>query len=180
MDEHVYPAEPVYQQQYDESGDLFFHPPVMEDLKVEARKLGLWNLFLPDERFGAGLTNLEYAPLAEITGRSFIASRGAQLRGAGHRATWRSWPSSARPSSSADWLEPLLEGEIRSCFAMTEPDGRQLRRDQHASRASSATATSTSSTAASGGPAARLHRAASSSIFMGLSNPDATPTASTA
>ena len=85
MDSHIYPAEPVWHDQVEESGDPYFHPPVMEELKQEARSRGLWNLFLPDERFGAGLTNLEYAPLAEITGRSHIAPGGAQLRGARHR-----------------------------------------------------------------------------------------------
>jgi acyl-CoA dehydrogenase len=73
MDSAVYPAEPVYRQQARDAGDHTFHPPVMEDLKKEARSRGLWNLFLPDTRWGAGLTNLEYAPLAEITGRSFLA-----------------------------------------------------------------------------------------------------------
>src|ERR671930_1967472 len=73
MDDHVYPNEEVYRDQVKESGDPFFHPPVMEEMKEEARGRGLWNLFLPNERFGAGLTNIEYAPLAESTGRSPIA-----------------------------------------------------------------------------------------------------------
>src|SRR5436305_10785560 len=73
MDQHVYPAEAVFAEQVRESGDPTFHPPVMEDLKKEARSRGLWNLFLPDTRWGAGLSNLDYAPLAEITGRSFLA-----------------------------------------------------------------------------------------------------------
>src|SRR5919108_4776089 len=70
MDDHVYPNEEVYWDQVKESGDPFFHPPVMEEMKEEARARGLWNLFLPNERFGAALTNLEYAPIAEIMGRS--------------------------------------------------------------------------------------------------------------
>jgi acyl-CoA dehydrogenase len=70
MDEHVYPAEEVHDRQMEESGDPQFHPPIMEELKAEARSQGLWNLFMPGEEWGAGLTNLEYAPLAEITGRS--------------------------------------------------------------------------------------------------------------
>jgi acyl-CoA dehydrogenase len=65
MDDHVYPAEPVWREQMQKSGDPHFHPPVVEDLKAEARRQDLWNLFLPDDRYGAGLTNLEYAPLAE-------------------------------------------------------------------------------------------------------------------
>jgi len=74
MDEHVCPAEPVYVEQMRASGDPHFHPPVLEELKDEARRRGLWNLFHPDPRFGAGLTNLEYAPLAEIMGHTHIAS----------------------------------------------------------------------------------------------------------
>src|SRR5258708_12415447 len=73
MGSHVYPAERVFHEQVVQGGDQHKSPPVMEDLKREARRRNLWNLFLPDERWGAGLTNLEYAPLAEITGRSFIA-----------------------------------------------------------------------------------------------------------
>src|SRR5262249_5048491 len=70
IDEVVEPATPVYQHQVEESGDPHFHPPVMEDLKAEARARGLWNLFFPDTVHGAGLTNLEYAPLCELMGRS--------------------------------------------------------------------------------------------------------------
>jgi acyl-CoA dehydrogenase len=74
MDETVYPAEPVYRRQLLDSGQVHFHPPVMEELKEEARSRGLWNLFLPDAEHGPGLSNLEYAPLAEIMGRTFIAA----------------------------------------------------------------------------------------------------------
>src|SRR5689334_13657254 len=73
MDEHVYPAEEVYAQQLRDSGDPHYQPPVMEQLKQQARDAGLWNMFLPDEHDGAGLTNSEYAPLAEMLGRSPIA-----------------------------------------------------------------------------------------------------------
>jgi acyl-CoA dehydrogenase len=121
MDEHVYPAEPVFRDQLEESGDPFFRPPVMEELKVEARKRGLWNLFLPDERFGAGLTNLEYAPLAEITGRSPIAPEALNCA-APDTGNMEILAAFGTPEQQRDWLEPLLEGEIRSCFAMTEPD----------------------------------------------------------
>jgi acyl-CoA dehydrogenase len=120
MDDRVYPAEPVYVQQIRDSGDPFFHPPVMEELKTEARKLGLWNLFLPDERFGAGLTNLEYAPLAEITGRSHIAPEALNCA-APDTGNMEILAEFGTPEQQRDWLEPLLEGEIRSCFAMTEP-----------------------------------------------------------
>jgi acyl-CoA dehydrogenase len=74
MDEHVYPAEEMYERQLRESGDPHFQPPVMEQLKARAREAGLWNMFLPDEQQGAGLSNSDYAPLAEILGRSPIAS----------------------------------------------------------------------------------------------------------
>ncbi len=72
MAEHVYPAEPVFEEQIRESGDPHHHPPVMEELKAEARRRGLWNLFHPDPEVGPGLKNVEYAPLAEIMGRSPI------------------------------------------------------------------------------------------------------------
>jgi acyl-CoA dehydrogenase len=121
MDAHVYPAESVYRQQVEDSGDPFFHPPVMEELKVEARTRGLWNLFLPDERFGAGLTNLEYAPLAEITGRSPIAPEALNCA-APDTGNMEILAAFGTPEQQERWLEPLLEGEIRSCFAMTEPE----------------------------------------------------------
>ena len=121
MDSHVYPAEPVWHEQVEESGDPYFHPPVMEELKQEARSRGLWNLFLPDERFGAGLTNLEYAPLAEITGRSHIAPEALNCA-APDTGNMEILTEFGTPEQQQDWLEPLLEGEIRSCFAMTEPE----------------------------------------------------------
>jgi acyl-CoA dehydrogenase len=121
MDEHIYPAEPVFREQLRESGDPFFRPPIWDELKVEARKLGLWNLFLPDERYGAGLTNLEYAPLAEITGRSPLAPEALNCA-APDTGNMEILAMFGTPDQKRDWLEPLLEGEIRSCFAMTEPD----------------------------------------------------------
>jgi acyl-CoA dehydrogenase len=121
MDEHIYPAEPVFREQLRESGDPFSRPPIWEELKVEARKLGLWNLFLPDERYGAGLTNLEYAPLAEITGRSPLAPEALNCA-APDTGNMEILAMFGTPDQKRDWLEPLLEGEIRSCFAMTEPD----------------------------------------------------------
>src|ERR687890_962062 len=74
MDSHVYPAEPVYERQIEEGGDPHKLPPVVEELKAEARKRGLWNLFLPDARWGAGLSNLDYAPLCELMGRNLLAA----------------------------------------------------------------------------------------------------------
>ena len=84
MDKHVYPAEAVYEEQMRESGNPHFQPPIIDDLKKEAKARGLWNLFHPHPEWGPGLTNLEYAPLAEIMGRSHLASRGHQLRRSGH------------------------------------------------------------------------------------------------
>jgi acyl-CoA dehydrogenase len=74
MDEHIYPAEETYERQLRESGNPHHHPPVMEELKARAREAGLWNMFLPDAEHGAGLSNSDYAPLAEILGRARIAS----------------------------------------------------------------------------------------------------------
>jgi acyl-CoA dehydrogenase len=122
MDAHVYPAEPVWRDQVRESGDPFFHPPVMEELKREAQSRGLWNLFLPDERFGAGLTNLEYAPLAEIMGRSIALAPEATNCAAPDTGNMEILAEFGTREQQEEWLEPLLAGEIRSCFAMTEPE----------------------------------------------------------
>ncbi|HEV3056532.1 MAG TPA: acyl-CoA dehydrogenase family protein, partial [Solirubrobacteraceae bacterium] len=121
MDEHVYPAEPVWRDQMRDSGDPHFHAPVIEELKEEARNRGLWNLFLPDAEYGAGLTNLDYAPLAEIMGRTRIASEACNCSApdTGNMEVLHQFGSEEQ---KARWLEPLLAGEIRSAFAMTEPD----------------------------------------------------------
>jgi len=122
QDEFVYPAEPVYRQQLEESGDPHFHPPVMEELKAEARTRGLWNLFLPHEtEWGGGLSNLEYAPLAEVMGRSRIASEACNCS-APDTGNMEILTMFGTEEQKRQWLHPLLEGEIRSCFAMTEPD----------------------------------------------------------
>ena len=122
METEVYPAEPVYQQQVAESGERHFHPPVMEELKAEARRRGLWNLFLPDEEFGAGLTNLEYAPLAEITGRSPVIAPEALNCAAPDTGNMEVLAQFGTPEQQDEWLRPLLDGEIRSAFFMTEPE----------------------------------------------------------
>jgi acyl-CoA dehydrogenase len=122
MDEHVYPAEPVHREQVREADDPYVHPQIMEDLKAEARRRGLWNLFLPDERWGAGLSNLEYAPLAEITGRSPWLAPEAMNCSAPDTGNMEILAQFGSPEQQDEWLKPLLEGEIRSCFAMTEPD----------------------------------------------------------
>jgi acyl-CoA dehydrogenase len=118
--ERVDPAEPVYVEQVEESGDPHFHPPVMEELKAEARRRGLWNLFLPNEKWGAGLTNVEYAPLCELMGRSPLASEATNCA-APDTGNMEILAEFGTPQQQDEWLVPLLEGEIRSCFAMTEP-----------------------------------------------------------
>src|SRR5947209_14853280 len=120
MEEHVYPAEPAYEQQIREGPTPHVHPPVMEELKAEARRRGLWNLFLPDDEHGAGLSNCDYAPLAEIMGRTRIAPEACNCNApdTGNMEVLHQFGS---PEQKERWLEPLLEGEIRSAFAMTEP-----------------------------------------------------------
>jgi acyl-CoA dehydrogenase len=122
MDSHVYPAEPVYRQQMEEAGDPNFDPPVIDDLKREARARGLWNLFLPDPEAGGGLSVLEYAPLAEITGRSPWLAPEALNCSAPDTGNMEILHMFGSAEQRRQWLEPLLEGEIRSCFGMTEPD----------------------------------------------------------
>jgi acyl-CoA dehydrogenase len=121
MDSHVYPAEPVYERQIHEGGDPHKLPAVVEELKAEARRRGLWNLFLPDERWGAGLSNLDYARIAEITGRSPELAPEALNCAAPDTGNMEVLTMFGTPEQQEQWLVPLLEGEIRSCFAMTEP-----------------------------------------------------------
>ena len=121
MDEHVLPAEPVYHRQLQESGDAHSQPAIMEELKVRAREAGLWNMFLPDAELGAGLSNSDYAPLAEILGRSHIASEACNCS-APDTGNMEVLFQFATPEQKEQWLMPLLDGEIRSAFAMTEPD----------------------------------------------------------
>ncbi len=121
MDEHVYPAESTYEGQLRESGDPHHQPQIMEELKVRAREAGLWNMFLPDPEYGAGLSNSDYAPLAEILGRSHIASEACNCS-APDTGNMEVLHQFATPEQKDRWLVPLLDGEIRSAFAMTEPD----------------------------------------------------------
>jgi acyl-CoA dehydrogenase len=121
MDEHVYPAEEVYELQLRESGNPHHQPAVMEELKERAREAGLWNMFLPDAEHGAGLSNSDYAPLAEILGRSHIASEACNCS-APDTGNMEVLNQFATPEQKERWLMPLLDGEIRSAFAMTEPD----------------------------------------------------------
>jgi acyl-CoA dehydrogenase len=122
MDRFIYPAESVYEQQMAEAGDPNFYPPVIDDLKKEARSQGLWNLFLPGSEHGAGLTVSEYAPLAEITGRSPDLAPEALNCAAPDTGNMEILHMFGTPEQKGKWLAPLLEGEIRSCFSMTEPD----------------------------------------------------------
>ncbi len=122
MSEHVYPAEPVFAEQVAAAADPWTRPPVVEELKAEARRRGLWNLFLPHHPAGAGLTNLQYAPLAEVTGHSPALAPEALNCAAPDTGNMEVLAGFATPEQQKQWLEPLLEGEIRSAFCMTEPD----------------------------------------------------------
>ncbi|WP_263252008.1 acyl-CoA dehydrogenase family protein [Saccharopolyspora rosea] len=121
MTEHVYPAEEKFAAWQAESEDPWAHPPVLEELKAEARRRGLWNLFLPGEH-GAGLTNLQYAPLAEIMGRSGRLAPEATNCSAPDTGNMEVLAMFGTEQQKQQWLRPLLDGEIRSAFCMTEPD----------------------------------------------------------
>src|SRR5579862_3427755 len=120
MDREIYPAEQVFERQLNDAPTRWQIPPVMEELKAKAKKQGLWNLFLPESDLGAGLNNLEYAPLCEIMGRSPIAPEvfNCSAPDTGNMETLVRY---ATPAQQEQWLKPLLAGEIRSAFAMTEP-----------------------------------------------------------
>jgi len=121
MEQQVYPAEPIYASQVRDSGDPHHHPAVMEKLKDEARRRGLWNLFLPHKtQWTEGLSNLDYAPLAEITGRSGLAPEALNCS-APDTGNMELLTMFGTTEQQERWLHPLLEGEIRSAFAMTEP-----------------------------------------------------------
>ncbi|NBE54486.1 acyl-CoA dehydrogenase family protein [Streptomyces boluensis] len=122
MDEHVYPAQPVLREQHALLDSPWEVPQVVEDLKAEARRQGLWNLFLPDAEHGAGLTNLQYAPLAEITGRAPQLAPTALNCAAPDTGNMEVLAQFGDEQQKKQWLEPLLAGEIRSAFAMTEPE----------------------------------------------------------
>lgn len=122
MEQYVYPNEALYEEQLNKQKDRWSAvPPIMEELKVKARKEGLWNLFLPDSEDGAGLTSQEYAPLCEIMGRSLIGPEAFNCSApdTGNMEVLVRYGTEKQKES---WLKPLLEGTIRSCFSMTEPE----------------------------------------------------------
>ena len=121
MDTHVHPAEPVFAAQV-ATGAEWATPPVIEELKATARGLGLWNLFLPHHPQGHGLTNLQYAPLAEISGRSPLIAPEALNCSAPDTGNMELLAEFGTPAQQERWLAPLLEGRIRSAFCMTEPE----------------------------------------------------------
>jgi acyl-CoA dehydrogenase len=120
LDERIYPAEKIFAEQLNAAPTRWTTPPIMEELKRDAKAAGLWNLFLPESEMGAGLTNAEYAPLCELMGRSPIASEAFNCS-APDTGNMEVLVRYGTPAHQERWLKPLLAGEIRSCFAMTEP-----------------------------------------------------------
>ena len=121
MDKHVYPVEKEYEEYFKTTDNLWKSPPLMTELKEKAKQAELWNLFLPESERGAGLTNLEYAPLAEVMGRVTWCSEvfNCTAPDTGNMEVIDRYGSEEQKEQ---WLEPLLRGEIRSCFSMTEPE----------------------------------------------------------
>src|SRR5687767_7009105 len=121
MEEHIYPNEAVFRRQIAD-GDRWQPTAIVEELKPKARAAGLWNLFLPESQYGAGLTNREYAPLCEIMGRSPAFAPEVFNCSAPDTGNMEVLVRYGTEDQKQQWLEPLLAGTIRSCFAMTEPE----------------------------------------------------------
>jgi len=171
--ECVEPATAVYEQQIEESGDLHFHPPVMEGLKAEARARELWNLFLHDATLGAGLMTLDYAPLCEIMGRVPLLAEATNCS-APDTGNMEILARFGTPLQQEQFLHPLLAGEIRSCFAMTEPwyassDATNIR--SRIERDGDGYVINGHKWWTSGAGSARCKVA----VFLGVSDPDADP-----
>ncbi len=173
FDDHIYPNETGYDKAIEDSGDPLHIPAVLDDLKEEAKKLDLWNLFLPDKNHGPGLSNLDYAPLAEIMGRVWWSSEVFNCS-APDTGNMEILAEFGTDKQKKDWLDPLLEGKIRSCFAMTEPN------------VASSDATNISSSIVSDGDnyvingrkwwtSNAINPRAEICIFMGITNPDNPP-----
>ena len=122
METRVYPNEHTFREQVEASGNRHVRPPILQELKQEARELGLWNLFLPDEEHGSGLSNVDYAQLCEILGRSPLIAPEACNCNAPDTGNMEVLHMFGTPEQQGEWLEPLLAGRIRSAFFMTEPD----------------------------------------------------------
>src|SRR5260370_10576374 len=173
MDEHISPAEPVFQRQLESEADRWYELPGMAELKAKAKAAGLWTLFLPKRHYPDALSNLEYAPLCEIMGRSPIGSEpfNCSAPDTGNMETLILYGSEEQKRR---WLKPLMEGEIRACFAMTEP------------AAASSDATNIQSQIRRDGDhyvingrkwwtSGAMDKRCKIAIFMGLTNPDAPP-----
>ena len=173
FEEHIYPNEQAYDLEIEESGNSLHIPQILDKLKDLAKAEGLWNLFLPDIEYGAGLTNVEYAPLAEITGKVWWAPEvfNCSAPDTGNMEVLYDFGTEEQKE---EWLKPLLEGSIRSCFAMTEPD------------VASSDATNISSSIVSKGDnyiingrkwwtSNAINPRAKICIFMGVTNPENAP-----
>ena len=171
--EHIYPIEQAYDQEIEDSGNSLHIPDILDELKNKAKEEGLWNLFLPDSQYGAGLTNVEYAPLAEITGKVWWAPEvfNCSAPDTGNMEVLYDFGTDEQKE---EWLTPLLDGSIRSCFAMTEPD------------VASSDATNISSSIVSDGDnyiingrkwwtSNAINPRAKICIFMGVTNPENAP-----
>ena len=173
FEEHIYPNEQAYDLEIEESGNSLHIPQILDKLKDLAKAEGLWNLFLPDIEYGAGLTNVEYSPLAEITGKVWWAPEvfNCSAPDTGNMEVLYDFGTEEQKE---EWLKPLLEGSIRSCFAMTEPD------------VASSDATNISSSIVSKGDnyiingrkwwtSNAINPRAKICIFMGVTNPENAP-----